>query len=117
MQLSNPLNALHSLFTLFTGFTDDSLLLLLVGCLTTLLVLRLYSVVDRIINECGAVGEMRIDRGSRSTGKKLASVSLCPPQIQHDLTCDRTKTDAVGSWRLSMMISGYFSFVIMNTIS
>jgi hypothetical protein len=23
----------------------------------------------------------------------------------------------VGSWRLSMMISGYFSFVIMNTIS
>jgi hypothetical protein len=29
-------------------------------------------------NECGAVGEMRSDRGNRSTRRKLSSVPLCP---------------------------------------
>jgi hypothetical protein len=39
-------------------------------------------------DECGAVGGMRIGRGNRSTRKKPAPVSLCPPQIPHDLTWD-----------------------------
>jgi hypothetical protein len=34
------------------------------GCLTTLSVLRLYSVYGRMINEFGAVGGMRIDGGN-----------------------------------------------------
>jgi hypothetical protein len=39
-----------------------------------------------MFNECGADGEMRIDRGNRNTPKKTAPVSLCPPQIPHNLT-------------------------------
>jgi hypothetical protein len=40
--------------------------------LTTLSVAKLYSVDDRIINECGAVGGMRIGRGNGSTRRKLS---------------------------------------------
>jgi hypothetical protein len=47
-----------------------------------------------------AVGEMRIGRGNRSTRIKPAPVPLCPPQILHDLTWDRTRAAAVGKWRL-----------------
>jgi hypothetical protein len=32
-------------------------------------------------NEREAVGGMRIDRGNRSTWRKPAPISLCPPQI------------------------------------
>jgi hypothetical protein len=46
--------------------------------------------------ECGAVGGMRIGRGSRSTWRKTAPVPLCPPQIPHDLTRARTRAAAVG---------------------
>jgi hypothetical protein len=35
-----------------------------VSYLTTLSVSRLYSVDNRMINECGTVGGMRIDRGN-----------------------------------------------------
>jgi hypothetical protein len=38
----------------------------------------------------GAVGGMRIGKGNRSTQRKPAPVSLCPPQIPHDLTWDET---------------------------
>jgi hypothetical protein len=34
-----------------------------------------------IDDECGAVDGMRIGRGNRSTRRKPAPVSLCPPQI------------------------------------
>jgi hypothetical protein len=50
-------------------------------------------------DECGAVGEMRIGRGNGSTRRKPAPVPLCPPQIPHDLTRDRTRAATVGSWR------------------
>jgi hypothetical protein len=40
--------------------------------------------------DCGAVGGMRIGRGNRITRRKPAPVSLCPPQIPHDLTWERT---------------------------
>jgi hypothetical protein len=48
-----------------------------------------------MINECGALGGMRIGRGKRSTRRTLASVSLLPPQISHYLTWDRTRAAAV----------------------
>jgi hypothetical protein len=49
----------------------------------------------RMIHECGAVGEMRIGKGNRSTRRKPVSVPLCPPQIPHDLTWYRTRAAAV----------------------
>jgi hypothetical protein len=52
-------------------------------------------------DECGAVGGMRIGRGSRSTRRKPAPVPFCPPQIPHDLTWARTRVAAVGSQRLT----------------
>jgi hypothetical protein len=50
---------------------------------------------------CVVVGGMRIARGNRSTRRKPAPVPLCPPQIPHDLTWDRTRTAAAGSRRLT----------------
>jgi hypothetical protein len=41
-------------------------------------------------DDCGAIGGMRNGRRNRSTGRKPAPVPLCPPQIPHDLTRDRT---------------------------
>jgi hypothetical protein len=52
-------------------------------------------------DECGAVGGMRIGRGNRITRRKHSPVSLCPPQIPHDLTWDRTRAAAVGNRRLT----------------
>jgi hypothetical protein len=37
-------------------------------------------------DECEAVGEMRIGRGNRSTGRKPTLAAHCPPQIPHDLS-------------------------------
>jgi hypothetical protein len=50
-----------------------------------------------IDDDYGAVGGMRIGRGNRSTRRKPATVPLCPPQIPHDLTWDRTQATTVGS--------------------
>jgi hypothetical protein len=36
-------------------------------------------------DECEAVGEIRIGRGSRSARRKPATVTLCSPQIPHAL--------------------------------
>jgi hypothetical protein len=54
-----------------------------------------------IDDECGVVGGMRICRGNQRTRRKPASVPICPPQILHDLTWDRTRAAAVGSRRLT----------------
>jgi hypothetical protein len=43
-----------------------------------------------IDDDYGAVSEMRIGRGNRSTRRKPAPVPICPPQIPQDLTWDRT---------------------------
>jgi hypothetical protein len=48
-------------------------------------------------DNCGADGRLRNGRGNRSTTRKPASMSLCPPQIPHDLTWDRTQATAVRS--------------------
>jgi hypothetical protein len=51
------------------------------------------------------VGGMIISRGNRSTRRKPAAVPLCPPQVLHDLTWDRTRAAAVGSRRLTAWTS------------
>jgi hypothetical protein len=48
-------------------------------------------------NDHEAFGRIRISRKSRSTRRKVALVPLCPPQIPHDLTWDRTGAAEVGS--------------------
>jgi hypothetical protein len=57
-----------------------------------------YQMID---DDCGAIGGMRIGRGSRSTRRKPAPMPLCPPQIPHDLTRAGTRATAVGSRRLT----------------
>jgi hypothetical protein len=52
-------------------------------------------------DDCGAVGGMKIGRGSRSTRRKPAPPSLCPPQIPHDVTPARTRAAAVKCQRLT----------------
>jgi hypothetical protein len=59
--------------------------------------LSLYSVENRVINEYGAVGGMRIGRGNRSTQKKPALIAICTPQTSHALTWNRIWAAAVGS--------------------
>jgi hypothetical protein len=54
-----------------------------------------------IDDKFGAVGGMRIGRGSRSTRRKPAPVPLCPPKIPHGLTRAPTRAAAVGSRRLT----------------
>jgi hypothetical protein len=44
--------------------------------------------------DCGAIGGMKIGRVNRSTRRKPAPVSLCPPQIPLDQTRARTRTAA-----------------------
>jgi hypothetical protein len=40
--------------------------------------------------DCGAIGGMKIGRENRSTRRKPAPALLCPPQIPHDQTRNRT---------------------------
>jgi hypothetical protein len=51
-------------------------------------VLRLHSIDERMINECGAADGKRSGRRNYSTHIKPEPVPLCPPQIPHDLTWD-----------------------------
>jgi hypothetical protein len=72
--------------------------------LTTLSVLRLYSVDYRMINEFGVVGGMRSGKGNRSTRRKPAPATLCLPQIPHDLTLGRTQGFAAETLHISISI-------------
>jgi hypothetical protein len=54
----------------------------------------------RVVDDCRAVGGIIIGTRNRTTPKKPAPMLLCPPQIIHDLTWDRTRAAAVGSRRL-----------------
>jgi hypothetical protein len=51
--------------------------------------------------DCGEIGGIKIGRGNRSTRRKPAPATLCPPQIPHDQTRARTRAAAVGSQRLT----------------
>jgi hypothetical protein len=52
-------------------------------------------------DERGAVDGIRTGRGNRSTRRKPAPVTICPPQIPSELTWDRARAAAVGSRRLT----------------
>jgi hypothetical protein len=47
------------------------------------------------------IGGMKIGRGNRSTRRKPAPASLCPPQIPLDQAGARTRAAAVGIQRLA----------------
>jgi hypothetical protein len=53
------------------------------------------------VDECGAVGGMKIGRGNQSTRRKPTSGPICPPQTPRDLNRARTRAAAVGSRRLT----------------
>jgi hypothetical protein len=50
-----------------------------------------------MINEYDAIGGMRIGSRNWSTWRKSVPMPVCPPQIPHDLTWDRTQAATVGS--------------------
>jgi hypothetical protein len=56
--------------------------------------------------DCGAIVEIKIGKGNRSTRRTPAPTPLCPPQIPHDQTRARTRTAAVGSQRLNAWTMG-----------
>jgi hypothetical protein len=66
-----------------------------VGHLTTLSVLRLWNVSYRMIDECEYDDGLIIGRGNRNNVRKPALMPLCPPQIPHSLSWDRTRGAAV----------------------
>jgi hypothetical protein len=60
--------------------------------------------------DCGAISGLQFGRGNRSTRRKPAPATLCPPQIPHDQTQPRTWAAAVGSqwltaWAMARPIS------------
>jgi hypothetical protein len=65
---------------------------------TTGLLYQLQMIVD---GNCGAVGGMKIGRGSRSTRRKPAPMPLCSPQIPHVLTQAQMQAAVVESQRLT----------------
>jgi hypothetical protein len=82
------ISVLHLLVSLRLATISNMLYLLkqTLCSLTTLTMSRLHSIDDGIINECAAVGGMRIGSGNQSTRRKPAQVPLYRPQISHDLT-------------------------------
>jgi hypothetical protein len=56
-----------------------------------LLVFRLYSTGDGMINEYGATDGMRTNRRNQSPHQKRVPVPLYPPKIKYDFTWDRTQ--------------------------
>jgi hypothetical protein len=63
-------------------FSLGGVRLSLFGTLATVGLLYQPRMID---DDYGVVGGMRIGRGNRSTRRKPAPVSLCSPQIPHDL--------------------------------
>jgi hypothetical protein len=63
---------------------------------------RVYSDYDREIDEYRTVGDMRIGKTNRSSRRVTVTVSLCLLQIYNDLTCNRTRTAAVGSAKVCL---------------
>jgi hypothetical protein len=53
--------------------------------------------------ECGAVCGKSIVRGNRSTRRKPTPMTLCSPQMPHDLTWARTQAVTFGSRRLTAL--------------
>jgi hypothetical protein len=47
------------------------------------------------------IGGMILTGKTEVLGEKAVPVPLCPPQISHGLTWDRTRVSAVRVWRLT----------------
>jgi hypothetical protein len=56
--------------------------------------------------DCGAIGGMKIGKGSWSTWRKPSPAPFCPPQIPHDRTQARTQAVAVGSRQTNCLSYG-----------
>lgn len=65
-------------------------MLFYVGYLDTLSLSILQSAVDRMINERGGTGGMRIGRGKQYARRKPTAMPLCPAEIRNSWTWDRT---------------------------
>jgi hypothetical protein len=63
---------------------------------------RVHLVLRPLLVYFEVIGGTEIGRGNRSTCRKAAPVSLCPPQIPHNLTRAQTKAAAVGSRRVTV---------------
>jgi hypothetical protein len=59
--------------------------------LMTVSVSKLFCVHDKMTNEYGAFGGMRIVKGNRSTRRKSDLLSFSPPQTPRDLNWDRLR--------------------------
>jgi hypothetical protein len=55
--------------------------------------------------------EWELAAGTEMLGKNLP---LCPPQIPHDLTWNRTRTAVVGSWRLTAWAMARLTYVCIS---
>jgi hypothetical protein len=66
------------------------------GCDQQIVVIAEF-VYNRMVNECGAVGEIRIDWGNQSTLRNPVPMSLCPSQIPHDMIWDGTQVTMMRS--------------------
>jgi hypothetical protein len=53
-----------------------------------------------MIDECEAVGGMGVGRGDQNTLRRLATLTVLPPQIPYDLTWDHTWAATVESQQL-----------------
>jgi hypothetical protein len=77
----------------------------------------------RLIGEgdCGEIGGMKMGRENRTSRRKPAPASLCPPQIAHDLTRVLTRVAAAGSqrltaWAMARPLYEYY-FVYLNYLN
>jgi hypothetical protein len=95
----NPVHTTTSCFSSPVSVSLGGVRLSPLGTSATVALLYQPRMIDD--DDYGALGGMRTGRGNRSTRRKPASVALCPPQIPHDLTWDRTRAAAVGSQRLT----------------
>jgi hypothetical protein len=67
-------------------------------------------------DECVAVGGMRISRGNRSTRRKTAPVSLCPPQNPHDMTWARTRAAELWHGQFSWYLNGMLFLGMVSSV-
>jgi hypothetical protein len=72
----------------------------------------------QMINEddCGAIGGMKIGRENRSTRRKPAPAPLCPPQIPHEQTRDRTPGRSGGKPAINCLSYGAAIYVRLYNI-
>jgi hypothetical protein len=75
--------------------TDSGVGLSPLGTVATSGLLYKPQMIDE--GDCGAIGEIKIGRGNRSTQRKPAPAPLCPPQMPHSQTRTQTRAAAVGS--------------------